>query len=53
MQIIYKCKKCKKIKVMFDDDIISGCRCNDCFIEMDYISECRNCEDCGVKNECK
>lgn len=53
MKIIYKCNKCNKIKVVFDDDVISGVHCDDCFKEMDYIGECRGCENCEAKNNCK
>lgn len=53
MQLIYKCKKCGKFKIVFDDDIISGCHCDDCFIEMDYVDECRSCKDCEYKIECR
>ena len=30
-----------------------GCPCDDCFVEMDYVDECRNCKDCEYKTECR
>lgn len=53
MESIFKCYKCKKVKVVFDDDILSGVRCDNCLEEMTYIGKCRTCNNCEVKEECE